>query len=238
MTTLVSENPEAPWRRRLTLPAYQIGDAARYANVSAKTVADWHKAGARKAVTLSVKESRAALSYLQLIEVAVVAAFRQAGVSLSNIREAREYLAQQFKAENPFARFRFKSDGKKLLMDYDQVEGDRGRGKLLGLNQGGQLAWDAIIGRRLTEFDYDGGPDGIVVRWRVGGPKSSIIIDPQVSFGAPTIEGVPTWAVKGRWEAGESIPDIADDFDLDRIDVRNALKFEGIKPDLKRQRVA
>lgn len=238
MSTLVSELTDQPWRRRLYIPAYRISEAAHYAGTSARTVADWHRIGGRKEVTLSQKEPRVSLNYFQLIEVAVVAAFRRAGVHLQRIRDAREYVSKTLSAEYPFATYRFKTDGKRLLMDYTQVEGERGRGKLLGVDDGGQLAWEEIIGWRLTEFDYDTGDNGIVIRWHVAGKKMPIIIDPQLSFGAPTLHGVPTWALKGRWTAGESIDDISKDFGLKKLEIRKALRFEGIKPDLKRRRGA
>ncbi len=186
-----------PWRRRLYLPNYQVAEAARYADVSPRTVVDWHKDGERK--TLSAREKRASLSYLQLIEVAVVATFRKAGVPLKRIKAAREFVAKQLESEYPFAEYSFKTDGKSLFMDYAQVDGAKGRGKLLRPDRSGQLAWDIIIGR-LSEFDYE--RKGIVVRWHLVGPKSAIIIDPRVAFGAPTVRGTPTWVVKGRWDAG------------------------------------
>jgi uncharacterized protein (DUF433 family) len=214
-----------PWRKRLYLPNYQIGEAARYAQISPQTVAAWHKI---ERPTLSHRERRAALSYLQLIEVAVVAAFRKAGISLKRIRDAREYVQKQLETEHPFAQFRFKTEGKHLLVDYQQVEGEEGRGKHLVADEGGQLEWDDIIGPLLKEFEYE--HDGIVIRWHVAGSSSRIVIDPRLSFGAPTINGTPTWAIKGRWNAGESVSDIAKDFELDKAAVRQALEFEGIRP--------
>jgi uncharacterized protein (DUF433 family) len=235
MPSLVSEIPEAPWRRRLYLPAYMISEAARYARVSAKTVADWHKVGGRKAVTLSPKDKRAALSYMQLIEVAVVAAFREAGLPLTAIRDAREYISKVLESEFPFAEYQFKREGKRLLIDYQQIEGEKGRGKYLDATAGGQLAWEQCVSPRLQEFLYEN--DGVAIRWHVAGAKSPVVIDPRISFGAPTVGGVPTWVIKGRWEAGESVADIADDFGLKKLDVRRALAFEDVKPDLKRQPV-
>jgi uncharacterized protein (DUF433 family) len=170
---------------------------------------------------------------MQLIEVAVVAAFRKEGISLNEIRNVREYVSKVLRSEFPFAEYRFKTDGKKLFMDYQQVEGVGGRGKLLRPGQGGQLAWDQIIGR-LREFRYDR-DKGFVVRWHLGAPDSAIVIDPRVAFGAPTISGMPTWAIKGRWEAGEPIEDIADDFGLEEQEIVRALEFEGI-PDPLGQR--
>ncbi|HUK59708.1 MAG TPA: DUF433 domain-containing protein [Stellaceae bacterium] len=232
MTTLVSELPDQPWRRRLFLPAYMVSEAARYARVSSQTVADWHRAGGRKAVTLSNKEKRAALSYMQLIEVAVVAAFREAGVALEQIRIAREYVHKTLQSEHPFAEYRFKKEGKRLLLDYEQVEGKAGRGKYLDATQGGQLVWEQFVSPRLQEFVYEAG--GVAMRWHVAGPKSPIIIDPRISFGAPAVDSVPTWVIKGRWEAGESIPDIAADFGIKRNDIKKALAFEEVEIDAQR----
>jgi uncharacterized protein (DUF433 family) len=162
---------------------------------------------------------------MQLIEVAVVAAFRKAGISLKEIRAAREYVKKELRAEHPFAEFRFKSEGKNLWMDYEQVEGDRGKGKLLKANQAGQLAWTYIIGR-LKQFEYE--HEGIVIRWHVAGLSSPIVIDPRLSFGTPTVRGTPTWVIKGRYDAGESDTDIAEDFGLNKDEVRKALDFEQV----------
>ena len=67
MATLVSERLDEPWRRRLLLPAYQIAEAANYAQISPQTVVAWHRI---EAALLKQREARAALSYMQLIEVA------------------------------------------------------------------------------------------------------------------------------------------------------------------------
>lgn len=97
---------------------------------------------------------------------------------------------------------------------------------MLRPDQGGQLAWEAVLGR-LNEFDYE--HQGIVIKWHLGGPKSPIIIDPRIGFGAPTIDGTPTWVLSARWDAGESVKEIAEDFDLSSEKVREALIFEGIQ---------
>lgn len=231
MTTLISERSSEPWRRRLYLPNYQIGEASRYAQISPQTVAAWHKVTAgRNGATLSLKEKRAALSYMQLIEVAVVAAIRRVGISLKKIRDAREYVSKQLHAEYPFAQYRFKTEGKHLLMDYKQIEGRKGQGKHLVADQWGQLEWDQIIGPLLKEFEYEGDGESIVIRWHVAGPSSPIVIDPRYSFGAPIVNGTPTWVIKGRWNAGESDTDIATDFGLTKDLIREALKFEGVLP--------
>lgn len=229
----MKSSADEAWRRRLVLPAYQVQEAARYAEITPQTVRRWQKGETGPA--LEPREPRKALSYLQLIEVAVVSALQKEGMRLRQIREAREWLQQRLSSEFPFAEYKFKTDGEGLLMDYAQIAGKKaGRGKLVRLDRGtgksrwapGQLAWKAVMGR-LKEFDYEG--QRRVIRWHVGDPKSRVIIDPRVSFGAPTIKGMATWAIKGRWEAGETPEEIAADFGLRKEDVITALAFEGIK---------
>ena len=218
----VSGNHAEPWRKRLHLPAYHVGEAARYAQISPQTVVAWHKAD--QAHVLSERQDRERLSYLQLIELAVVAAFRQAKIPLPEIRAARDYIKRNLKSQHPFAEYQFKRYGKSLFTEFEES----GRSKLLKANQGGQLVWKEIVGPVLQEFEYE--HEGVAIRWRVAGPSSPIIIDPRLSFGAPTVKGVPTWVLKGRFDAGESDSLIAEDFGLDVPSVREALKFEGVLP--------
>lgn len=71
----------------------------------------------------------------------------------------------------------------------------------------------------------------LALRWFVAGRDSSVIIDPRVAFGAPTVRGIPTFALKGRWDAGETLDDILEDFSVPKGDVVNALVFEGVERD-------
>ena len=212
------------WRERLTVPNYGIGEAARYAMTSASTVARWHK---DPKLQLPVKMRGAELSYLQLIEVAVVAACRNAGVTMGRVRETRDYVRDKLGIEHPFAALRFKTDGRSLLFDLAQITPGE-TGKLVHTNLGGQLEWNEILSSLLQEFDYDG---DLAVSWRVAGAGSPIIIDPRISFGAPNVSGVPTWLVKERYLAGEPIQETAKDFGLKAANVMEALHFERIDPD-------
>lgn len=213
------------WRRRLFIPAYTVADAARYANAYPQTVAYWHKGG-RPGPTLPGKRPGVRLSYMQLAEVAFVATFRKLGVTLPRLRKAREYLAQTFNSEFPFAEYRLRTEGVHVLLDLEEVEGDSEIPRLIIADKDGQMAWERMVEDRFMEFDYE---HDLAVRWHVAGRGSPIIIDPRVSFGAPTIHGIATWAIKGRALAGESVPDIGRDFHLSEKEVNEALTFEGIQ---------
>lgn len=217
------------WRERLTVPAYRVIEAARYARTSSQTIGNWQHLRGNHGGAISLRDAGDGLSYLQLIEVGVVAAMRKSGVTLARIREAREYLKRQFGTDYPFARYRFKTDGKSLLMDYNQVA-KADKNKLLALNESGQLAWNEILSALLHEFEYDA-EIGTVLRWRVDGYESPIRLDPRVAFGAPHVGGVAAWVLRGRWESGEGLTDIAEDYDLTIQDVAAALRFERVNID-------
>ncbi len=207
------------WKDRLDVPNYAVGEAARYASVAAATVGRWHKN-----TTLGGRESGAKLSYLQLIELAMVAAWKKEGMKLADIRVARAYYSAKFDTPHPFATLRLKTDGIDLAMD-------AGAELLIG-NKRGQLAWKSMIGQRFKEFEYE---DGLVSRWRAAGVTSPVIIDPRVRFGAPHVQGVPTWLLKERWEAGEPLDEIAEDLSVTEKNLKAALVFEGIDPRKTRQ---
>ena len=211
--------PPEPWRRRLYLPAYRIAAAARYAGLSPRTVSRWHHGSGAGAAGMPERKARAALSYLQLIEVAVVAAFRREGVSLKAVRVAREYAAQQFEREFPFAELEFQRAGRELLLELGDVLPGGEKGAVVA-SQWGHRAWEEF----LPEFEY--GEDGLAARWFVRGRDCPVLIDPRLSFGAPTVRGVPTWAIRGRRDAGETFDEIVEEFDLEPDEVRAALAFE------------
>jgi uncharacterized protein (DUF433 family) len=216
--------------RRLYLPSYQIAEAAKYAGIAPQTVAAWHKL---EHELLSQRDDKASLSYMQLIEVAVVAAFRKMGVPMKNIRATREYSRHHLKSEYPFATYRFKQGAKHLYLDSNQLE-DVAPGSVVQTDQGGQLTWEAVIGR-LQEFEYEAEHDGLALKWHVAGRRSPIVIDPRIAFGSPAVKGTPTWIIKGRFDAGESDADIAEDFRINSKDVKEALKFEGVVPGGRRE---
>lgn len=209
------------WEKRLYLPAYQVKAAASYAGVTSQTVRNWQR-NAGPGVSISHRDPGSALSYLQLQELAIVSAMRKLGVKLSTIRSARDYLSSMLETEFPFADERVKSDGQDILVPLSHTLKESETRVLLVANKNGQYAWPEIIGERFEQFDYE---KGIALKWNLSGDHR-VVIDPRVSFGAPTVHGVATWAIKGRETAGESIEEIAEDFGLEVSDVRAALEFE------------
>lgn len=92
-------------------------------------------------------------------------------------------------------------------------------------DKSGRLAWTSLLGDKFAEFDYE---HELAMRWYPAGRDSLVVIDPRVSFGAPVVQGLPTWVIKGRWNAGESMKEISEDFNIPEKALKDALSFEHI----------
>ena len=222
MTTLNAERENAPWYDRLFLPAYRVVDAARYAGAHPNTVSSWHR---RRDPVLPGRELRQSLAYLELVEVAFVAFFRRAGVSMDRIRRAREYVAAAFGCEYPFAEYKFKTEGFHILMESLPLAAQTMPSGILVADESGQLAWDELMGEQFAQFDYE---LDLALTWHPAGRDSAVKIDPRIAFGRPVVGGVSTWAIKGRWDSGETLEGIEEDFEISQQLIADALLFEGV----------
>jgi len=225
----MTAEPSQFWRSRLTTPAYRIGEAASYAHLSHQTVSAWHRVRSddRRAM-LKEKEQHVALSFFQLIELAVVAEMRRAGLKVVEIARARNWFTRSTGLQYPFAQLRFKTDGAEIFQDDEGPLRDGDVEKLISANHSGQYVWRDLLSTRLKEFNYDEAT-GAVIKWKVAGADKPILIDPKVAFGAPQVRGVKTGILKAHWISGEEVPDLAEDFDLTTDEILEALKFEGVQ---------
>jgi uncharacterized protein (DUF433 family) len=223
MSTLEELRRREPWHRRLYLPTYTVKETARYARVHSRTVTRWFYGARDMQAVLSERERRAPLSYMQLIEVAIVASFRRAGVPMRRIRKAREYFARQFDSEFPFAEYRVVNQGVHILLDLEGLWPADEIRKVIVTNADGQMAWADMIGSRFDEFDF---AFDLAIRWHPAGRQSPIVIDPRIAFGAPMVGGIPTRILHGRWRAHESVARISANYGLEEVEVEAALQFE------------
>ena len=67
----------------------------------------------------------------------------------------------------------------------------------------------------------------IATRWRPDdSPKSPVVIDPDLRFGAPTVRGISTEILSELSEGGEDEQDLANTYGLTLQEVRWALAYE------------
>jgi uncharacterized protein (DUF433 family) len=160
------------------------------------------------------------LSFLDLMEVRFVHAFREHGVSWKVIRRAEEHAADVLRTTHPFATNRFRSDGETILGDI----ADRTNG-----------LWDMAHKQRVFADVVDAfmkgiewADDGLAARWRPLEDSMRVVVDPARSFGVPLLddENVPTRAIFDAVEAGESVDAVAAWFEVPVESAMDAVRFE------------
>lgn len=138
----------------------------------------------------------------------------------------REYNVRNIELEYPFASLRFKTERLHILMEYREL--DSWAEKWAHLMGRDTLRYSDWIDKenQFADFDYD---HEIVIRWHLAGRDSQVMIDPRIAFGDPMVSGLPTWVIRGRYIAGETIHEIVDDFEISESAILDALRFEGIQ---------
>lgn len=205
-------------------PAYTAADAARYLRLPVSTVRAWaFGQGAKghdgsrqfRPVIDAADPDGRYLSFLNLVEMLVLAAIRRRhAVSLPNVRKAVDFLRKRFPSAHPLADHQFQTDGMDLFVEKF--------GQILNLSRDGQIEMRDLIQAYLKMVDRDA--SGVPVRLHLPRAASAshepaasrIVIDPRFGFGRPVIEGkgVRTELVLERFQAGESIAALSEDYGL------------------------
>lgn len=209
-------------------PAYTAAEAARYARTSQATARRWlegyeyeTRRGRRRSAPVGQHPAgQRYLTFDDLVEVAAIAAAKNAGVKLPRIKAAIAYAEQLFKVDRPLLLERFLTDGRDLYLREVRTEGTLH----INASQAGQTAFP-YIAEVLRHLDYE---EGRPVRWWPFGKERPIVLDPLVSFGQPIVypAGIRTETIVDRFEAGDSIDVIGDEFELTRALIEEALRFE------------
>lgn len=216
-------------------PAYPVTDAARYLCIPVGTLRSWlkgrsytNKNGQQAFEPLIQRPDLdlPQLSFTNLVEAHVLRIIRESHqVKLDKVRKALDYMSQQFDVRHPLVHRRFETDGIDLFV-YQMDE-------LVNVSRGGQLAMREALKHLLTRVEWDA--NGIATRFfpiteLVPEPGSDkiIFLDPSIRFGKPIIagKGVPTDIIVELYNAGDSIEDIADEYDCTPLQVKTAIQFE------------
>lgn len=220
-------------------PAYSVKDAARYLDVPLITLRSWitgrfysTKVGQQEFEPLIQRPDPQLpqLSFTNLVEAHVLRSLRNRQIKLDKVRTALDYISREFGTDHPLVIKRFQTDGVDLFVD-QIVEGQRK--ELIDVGRGGQLAMRETLKTLLTRIEWNA--QGIASRFfprLEPSPEPEkdriIILDPSVRFGKPMIagKGIPTDIIAELFNAGDSIKDIAEDYDCSTLQVETAIQFE------------
>jgi uncharacterized protein (DUF433 family) len=208
-------------------PLYSFAEADRIAKVSSNTSRRWLKGYSflykdalheMPAITPTA-ETKEAVSFVDLMEVATIDKLRKKGFSFKQIRKINVTARFYLKRPRPLVTETFKVRGRDIFID-------EGFGILLNVGHGaGMQAWDEVLDPFLDTVEYEG---EIVRRWWPLGKDVAVLVDPDFGFGLPVVEGtgVRTEIIAERHRAGDSTDEIAYDFDVTPKQINDALQWE------------
>ena len=228
-----NRRPTASIDRR-SQPAYAVAEAARYLGLPPATLRSWvlgrrydTTSGSRRFTAVVQPASRRPLlmSFWNLVECHVLRALRtDHHVPLREVRQALAFAEGQLAISN-------------LLLRKDLLAGGGGLfleryGQLIELSASGQLAMRRVLEDHLQRVEWDATQFPIrlypFVFGETAGGRRPIAIDPAVAFGRPIVvtRGVTTAILAERVDAGESVADLAADYDLTETEIEQAILYE------------
>jgi uncharacterized protein (DUF433 family) len=165
------------------------------------------------------------LSFSNLIEGHVLRALRtEHGIPLKEVRTALRYAERELGIERLLVREELRTAGKSLFLDR--------LSELINLSASGQIAMRHVLEAHLRRVEWD--EASLPTRLypflasdnALGGKP--ILIDPSIAFGRPVVEQafVSVRAIVSRIDAGESVQDVAKDYDLSLEAVEQAVLYE------------
>lgn len=211
------------------VPVYTATEAARYLHLAPATLRSW--AWGRPyprqtndgyfAPILQVPDPQQhRLSFLNLVEAHVLRALRtEHAVSVRAVREALRIAEAHYGLTHLLAsRVLYTSAGELFLKTYRD---------LVHLDRSGQFTLETILERYLKRVEWTQGSPTRLYPY-LDDPDKVIAIDPRIAFGRPILisHGISTSVIVSRYEAGEPLDAIAEDYDLDLEEVTTAMLFE------------
>jgi len=205
---------------------YTPARAARLARTTTQQVMRWTRGSGRseplwRAHYRLLDDDATEISFLDLVEVRVVAAMRRAGVSLQSIRYAISFAQDRLGIERPLASHSFKVEGTALLMEAAERDG-----ALLHLSKGyaGQSVFREIIEQSLNDLEYD---NDLPARWRPKGFRE-VIIDPARRFGAPILDkfGLSTSVIFKEYREFSDLGYLASIYEVPARVIKAGIDFE------------
>ena len=232
----------APDEHSLSLydePAYRSAEVAHILGLPSGTVQAWcfghdyrHRHdGSRKLFARVIEpadERLRLLSFVNLCELHLLAVIRRHHrVQLPQVRAAVQYMRDRLGEDRPLASGRFRTNGIDLFVEH--------AGELLNVSKQGQHALREDFERALARVDFSTDTSQPIRLFpftrppaRVEEQPKAVVVDPALSFGRPVLTGafVRTEVIEGRFQAGDSIADMAMDYGVSADHIEEALRFE------------
>lgn len=217
----------------IDIPRYTLPEAAHHLRLPTATVRSWivgrkypSAKGQRlfRPIVVPADAKTPLLSFANLAELHALSSIRKVHeIKLENIRRAVNFLRTKTGSEHPLIDKEFLTDKKDLFIDQ--------LGDVINVSQDGQLVfrWLRIYLERIDR-DEHGRPIRLfpfTATIEANSPRL-VAIDPRLNFGKPCISGtdIPTSIIAERFEAGDTLDDLAVDYGRPKIEIEEAVRYE------------
>lgn len=218
---------EASGPRLVDLELYSVAEAARLLSIGPDKVARWLDGYTRVGATYPPvvrpePTGSDAVTWGEFVELGYLSEYRKKNVPLQQLRPVIDRLRTRYQVDYPLAHHRpFVGPGRKLVMEIERDLGVDSRLYMVVDSDQLLLSSQAEAFLEKVEFDVD-----VARLWRPCGRGGRVVIDPQASFGVPTIGGIRTEAITELYQAGEPPALIGRTWDLDEAEIHDAIRFE------------
>jgi uncharacterized protein (DUF433 family) len=159
------------------------------------------------------------ISFLDLIRLRMITILRSRGLSTNAIRIGESFARQLTGSPQPLVTEQLWTSSSDLFLRFAE--------NLVAATRHGQPAMDFLNDfLQPVHHGLSFGPDGRATAWR---PAKDILIDPEVAFGAPCIEGtrIQTEALWELHQAGDGVESLACMYRIDISKAAAAIDWEG-----------
>ncbi len=210
--------------------SYTMAEAARYLSIPAPTIRAWFLAldfprKYFKPVTRKAVPEYRRLSFANLVEAHVLRALRtKHGIPMAAVQTAIDEVQDRMGIDRLLISPKLRTAAGRMFLDLYS--------ELIELPMSGQIVIRSAFEHHLEAVIHD--PEGVPVKlypWMpdpLGKPRTAIMIDPEVSFGAPVTayRGIRTAVLTDMVDAGLSLGDLAAEYGLSSEEVGDAIRFE------------
>lgn len=218
-------------------PRYSAKEAGRFLGMPAATLRRWFCEGGAGG-PLFPDRARApgeelALSFMELVEAHIARRYRELGVSAARLREVRPFLQEQIDSEYPLAARNFQFSGAYRLHDLSLAQPEACKADAMTVFEQHENSksgsWRHLPGiiDAFYQLNYDPvAPRSLAYQFYPFGRDVPIVIFPPCGSGRLTVEGHNLLAeiLAGQYRGGESIDDLADDYQLSEDTVRQVVQ--------------
>jgi uncharacterized protein (DUF433 family) len=212
---------------RIARAIFTLHETAAYLGIPKSTVHWWARPPGAKHPLITCFPPRgrqATVPFIGFAEAFVLSSFRRAGVPLQRIRPAVEVLTKGIGVEHALASKRLYTDGAEVLFDYATKHGEREVMDLVVVRTQ-QRQFSEVVKGYLKRIHYggDGWADAVQLPTY---ERAEVIVDPRVAFGLPLVVhgGARVEDLVDRFQAGDSVGDIAADFSVPSDQVEDVIR--------------